>query len=76
VQFYETLLGGLLPKNSLFVLTLLNGNRVTVLDTTVSWSAVPMPEEPLRADLLVELAVLALAVGFRPEILFPRSAAM
>jgi hypothetical protein len=63
----EMLQGGLRPNNSQFVLTLLNGSHAQKLHTKVSWSAVRVPEEPLGADLLVELAVLALGLRFLPK---------
>jgi hypothetical protein len=69
---FEMLQGGLLPKNSQFVLTLLNGSHTQKLHTKVSWSAVPVPEEPLGADIL---AVLALGLGFFPKRRFRRSTA-
>jgi len=71
----EILLGGLRPKNSPFVLTLLSGSHAKKLHTKVSWSAVQVPEEPLDADFLAVLAVLTLMLGCRPKPLFRGSIA-
>jgi hypothetical protein len=60
---YEILVGGLGPKDSIFELTLVNGSGIKFLDTTLSWSRVAVPDEPLGADLLIVLGAFALAVG-------------
>jgi hypothetical protein len=72
---YEILLGGFLPKDSLFVLTLMNGSGIKILDTKLTWRVVAMPEEPLVADLLAVCAAFALMSLLVPVTRFRRSAA-
>ena len=76
----EILMGGLLPNNSLFALTVYTGrgykgHDFKVIDTNLSWSRVAVPEESLGADLLAVVAVFALMLPFGPLNWFWKSAA-
>jgi hypothetical protein len=70
---YETLVGGLLPQPSLFVLTLVNGSSIRITDATLSWSQVAVPEETIGAHLLAVVAAFALMILFGPLTRFRKS---
>lgn len=76
---YEILMGGLLPSNSLFALTVYTGrgykgHDFKIIDTNLSWSRVAVPEESLGADLLAVVAAFALMLPFGPLNRFWKSA--